>query len=483
MSSISVNTDAPFEFVIPDDYDREARDRAEATERARYLQRKHGLPEIAAYATAFAQIGWGANRTARAIGSTEKTVAKHLDDIEESFGLQARVCKAPEHRTGPLDEGTLPYTTGPDAEPTVRDDTPGLDGNRTLPEAMLKRDQWVCRDGKVPIAPWAPKDEKPTATSGVDAQNERNWTGFETAEKWASMLPTHGLMFVLKPTGGLAAVDLDGCRDPDTGELEPWAQDIIERADAFAEVSPSGTGVHIYVKGSVPQELTNGAEGVELYDNRQMTVTGQRVAGTPDNAPERQGFIDDLAEEYMLEASRHAPSGQYEDDGDDWSPFDVLRVTDVYPDLATGTNIPHPEHGTTSEGGNFRISEDGETATCWRGEHQYGRNDGCGLNAHHLLAMRVTGSENCAAVRDRWAEDDGLVFETWAHAVQNEEFALDPSPPPWRALRYIADEHDILGLEDGGQQAQIAFRIVCRIIRHEHGIKVDFDDGVDVEVA
>lgn len=482
--NIEVSTEAPFSFVPSEEYEREINDRQNAIERARYLERKHNLPEITAYATAFAQMGWGANRTARAIGSTQSTVKSHLEDIEEQFGLQARVSKAPEHRTGPLDEGTFLSITGPDAEPTVREDTPEVDGDRTIPEAMLKRDQWVCRDEKIPIAPWRPDDDKPEATSGVDAQDALNWTGFETADKWASMLPGYGVMFVLDPTGPLAAIDLDGCRDPETGEIDERAQDIIERADAFAEVSPSGTGIHIYLQGSVPSDLTNGTTGIELYDNRQMTVTGRQVPGTPDSVPERQELLDELADEHMTESVTPDGGGEYDADGEDWSPFDALRVADVYPDAQLDTNIPHPEHGSTSDGGNFRIRQNGDVATCWRGEHQYGEGEGCGLNAHHLLAMRATGAENCSAIRERWAEDDKLVFETWLHTIEDEDHIdLDPSPPPWRALRYVADEHDLAGLEDGGTTAQLVFRTVCRIIRHEHDIPVEFDDEPDVEVA
>src|SRR5262249_45355435 len=40
----------------------------------------------------------------------------------------------------------------------------------------------------------------------------------------------------------IAGIDLDTCRDPVTGEIEPWAQAIIDRMETYAEVSPSGMG-------------------------------------------------------------------------------------------------------------------------------------------------------------------------------------------------------------------------------------------------
>ena len=44
---------------------------------------------------------------------------------------------------------------------------------------------------------------------------------------------------------GLAGIDLDGCRNPETGSLTPEAQaSVAAFPDWFWEVSPSGTGLH-----------------------------------------------------------------------------------------------------------------------------------------------------------------------------------------------------------------------------------------------
>ena len=44
----------------------------------------------------------------------------------------------------------------------------------------------------------------------------------------------------------LIGVDLDTCRNPQTGSIEPWALEVIERFDSYAEISPSNTGVKIF---------------------------------------------------------------------------------------------------------------------------------------------------------------------------------------------------------------------------------------------
>jgi putative DNA primase/helicase len=48
------------------------------------------------------------------------------------------------------------------------------------------------------------------------------------------------------------ALDLDDCIVD--GEIAPWAQDILVECDSYAEFSPSGTGIHILMKGKQTNE-------------------------------------------------------------------------------------------------------------------------------------------------------------------------------------------------------------------------------------
>jgi primase-polymerase (primpol)-like protein len=53
-----------------------------------------------------------------------------------------------------------------------------------------------------------------------------------------------GIGFMLSD-GGVSAVDIDDCRNPETGELHPWATDQITRSKSYAEVTPSNEGIRI----------------------------------------------------------------------------------------------------------------------------------------------------------------------------------------------------------------------------------------------
>jgi hypothetical protein len=95
---------------------------------------------------------------------------------------------------------------------------------------------------------------------------------------------------------GLGCVDLDHCVDPSTGEIAPWAREIIISLNSYSEFSPSGTGVHILGDDiALPgkgrkRPYETGA--VEVYDTaRFLTFTGRWLPKTPaDILPRRSQF-------------------------------------------------------------------------------------------------------------------------------------------------------------------------------------------------
>jgi len=173
-----------------------------------------------------------------------------------------------------------------------------------IPENIRTIENWILwregeRDGKSTKIP-----TKPYRTSGdinCDVTNPKHRRDFDTA--WDafndSRVTGDGLGFVFTDEVSITGVDLDKCRDPDTGSLEDWAEDIIDRLDSYTEVSPSGTGVHVLVGG----ELTasgNRRGRVEMYDSdRYFTVTGVHLAGTPTEIQKCQEEIDDVHREYI----------------------------------------------------------------------------------------------------------------------------------------------------------------------------------------
>lgn len=82
--------------------------------------------------------------------------------------------------------------------------------------------------------------------------------------------------------------DIDHCRDITTGKIDAWAQEIIDEAASYTEVTPSGTGVRVLGHGDIGRvhrrfSKVNGKDGgVEVYtagEARYITVTGLQVPG------------------------------------------------------------------------------------------------------------------------------------------------------------------------------------------------------------
>jgi hypothetical protein len=91
---------------------------------------------------------------------------------------------------------------------------------------------------------------------------------------------------------------LDGCRDPASGVIEPWAQAIIDLKETYFEISPSGAGIRFWALSSdIPMTLKKDEAGVELYSTgRYLTFTGQHIAGTPWQAHRATKTVDALFE-------------------------------------------------------------------------------------------------------------------------------------------------------------------------------------------
>ena len=136
-----------------------------------------------------------------------------------------------------------------------------------------------ARSTKVPFSALTGREASSTKAS--------DWTTFDRAAAVLVRGRKHdGLGFRLGD--GWAGVDLDGCRDPESGALATEAADIIEQMGTYAEVSPSHCGIKIFCLGTLPAgrrrtkapwNLMGGDHAeIEMYDTgRYFTVTGAGV--------------------------------------------------------------------------------------------------------------------------------------------------------------------------------------------------------------
>lgn len=158
-----------------------------------------------------------------------------------------------------------------------------------LPDELTARACWVAfrhewRDGNAGRAgKWTKTPYRVRATrQRASSTDAATWAPFDEAVRALAADPTlDGLGFVFAPDAGLVGVDLDHCRDAETGAMEPWAQAILDELATYAEVSPSGTGVHLIAAGTLPAGGNRRGRAEMYAAGRFFTVTARHIAGTP----------------------------------------------------------------------------------------------------------------------------------------------------------------------------------------------------------
>jgi putative DNA primase/helicase len=156
--------------------------------------------------------------------------------------------------------------------------------------------------------PNRPKPDKMPFQALAPAQvashsNKSHWTDFEMALRCLEQGGFEGLGFVFSKEANITGIDLDGVIE--NGVLHPEAAHLVNLFDSYTEVSPSGTGVHIFV---TPRWLGQRNRvkkhfGIEVYtEQRFFTITARHLLGTPLDIEERPG-------ELMLLEERHLRGG------------------------------------------------------------------------------------------------------------------------------------------------------------------------------
>jgi hypothetical protein len=225
-----------------------------------------------------------------------------------------------------------------------------------------------------------------------------------------------GIGFVFKKENSLLGIDLDDCRNPQTGDIEPWAQEIIDQFNTYTEISTSETGIHLIGEGTLPGQGVKTAT-VEMYDNtRYFCTTGNVLPGTP-------GTINPIPQERITNLYQRLRSQQ-------------ARAKQRASNPSTnGTNhSPHAdddrivEKAKTSTNGDHFIS-------LWDGEiSSYPSHSEADLALCRLLAFFTQD----AAQIDRLFRQSGLMRDKWGHHPTYSDstitLAIESARDHWRSV-------------------------------------------------
>nr|BDD44141.1 hypothetical protein 13 [bacterium] len=224
---------------------------------------------------------------------------------------------------------------------------------KNIPEELKQYAQFVVwrrvekEPGKWAKIPYDPKTDKAASTI-----NPEHWGNYNDAIDAYLFGEYDGIGFVFSTSDPFVGVDLDHCVE-DAG-LDADAARVVRDFKSYAEISPSGTGVHVIARGSIPRGRINKKEGREVYDTgRFFTLTG--------------AIIDDYNE---IETSSETLSHYY----GKWFPdhYDSATAADYHYDAANVTadlqrlHLPEDVRALIEKGsGMDRFKNDHSEAMWW----------------------------------------------------------------------------------------------------------------------
>jgi hypothetical protein len=144
----------------------------------------------------------------------------------------------------------------------------------------------------------------------AESDNPETWITFELAVAAYEKGNFSGIGFVLTKDDGFAGVDLDHCRDPETGVIEPWAMNVVQRLNSYTEISPSGTGLRIFLRATLPPKDRKIGHFECYSSGRYLTVTGNHVDGTPTTVEHRQAEMEAVHAEMFAERNKPRSTGK-----------------------------------------------------------------------------------------------------------------------------------------------------------------------------
>lgn len=175
-----------------------------------------------------------------------------------------------------------------------------------IPYELKELDQWCCfkieevENGRKTKRPY-----NPLTNNMAKSNDETTWVSFEDAANNLNGYDGIGFFFVEPYVG----IDLDKVgneieeylNDPDTNNI---ISEFINVLETYAEVSPSGTGIHLITKGELTKKGRRRGN-VEIYDKgRFFTMTGKQIGGYNGINNDEYGQLNFLHNKYI---AKHEP--------------------------------------------------------------------------------------------------------------------------------------------------------------------------------
>jgi putative DNA primase/helicase len=181
------------------------------------------------------------------------------------------------------------------------DGTNGLDRfadrNNAIPQELKELKQWVTW--------WPTVDKSGKPGKGFSDKNNdpSTWRTFDQVKDWQN------IAFVIGDRGEFVGVDLDDCIVD--GKYTERASEILQAFAhvSYAEISPSGNGVKLLIRGQKPDwAVCQAGTWLECYDNRRFwCLTGQVIRPDWATIGDDEGQVEWLCSNWLRKPENSPP--------------------------------------------------------------------------------------------------------------------------------------------------------------------------------
>ncbi len=279
-----------------------------------------------------------------------------------------------------------------------------------IPRALRDRAQWVGWRYR-----WIDNRQKWTKspinvhTGGMASTTDpATWATFDEATIGINQHGLDGVGYVFSSDDPYCGIDLDRCRNDATGTLDAWAQDIIDQIDTYTEVSPSGTGVKLFVQATLPDGARRIGQIECYHEGRFFTVTGHAICGAQPEPRQR------IVERWHAQTFPAIPDEPEQRPEHVASSLDDQDIIERARRAANGVKFWALWGGDT---GGYTSASEADLALCsmlafW-----------CGPDPHRIDQLYRQSD----LYRKKWERKD-YRESTLAHAIKRAEF-YDPAKP------------------------------------------------------
>ena len=202
-----------------------------------------------------------------------------------------------------------------------------------LPHELKELDQWCCfRIEQVANGRFTKRPYNPITNDMAKSNDDSTWVTFEEAYKNSKNYDGIGFFFKQPYVG----IDLDKVENeiqeylenPDTDNI---IGEFINVLETYAEISPSGTGIHLITKGELPPKGRRRGN-VEIYDTgRFFTMTGKHIGGYNGINEDEYGQLNFLHNKYIAKPEPEKQKvNKAKGFGNDLTPEEIIDICLLY---------------------------------------------------------------------------------------------------------------------------------------------------------